>query len=81
MTRRSPKTEGSTPTTTPWMRTPEAARHVGLAPATLSKLRCAGGGPKFTRLGRAVVYDVVDLESWVAAQGKRSSTSDETAVG
>jgi hypothetical protein len=59
------------------LRTPAAAEHLGLAPATLAKLRCVGGGPLFTKLGRAVVYTVDDLEQWVAAQGKRRSTCDE----
>lgn len=58
------------------LRTPEAAQDVGLAPATLAKLRCVGGGPSFTKLGRAVVYDLVDLDKWVAKQGKRRSTCD-----
>ena len=61
----------------PKLRTPEAAKHLGLAAATLAKLRCVGGGPLFTKLGRAVVYTVDDLEKWVAAQGKRRSTCDE----
>jgi hypothetical protein len=62
------------------LRTPEAARHVGLAPATLCKLRCVGGGPRFTRLGRAIVYDLVDLEGWVASHGKRVSTAADPDV-
>jgi hypothetical protein len=35
--------------------TAEAARHLGLAPATLAKMRCWGGSPPFLRLGRKVV--------------------------
>ena len=62
------------------LRTPEAARFVGLAPSTLSKLRCVGGGPKFTRLGRAIVYTVDDLEAWVASHGKCSSTADDPVL-
>ena len=64
-------------TASPKLRTPAAAKHLGLAPATLAKLRCVGGGPLFAKLGRAVVYTVADLETWVAAQGKRRSTCDE----
>ena len=48
------------------LRTPGAARFVGLAPATLEKLRLVGGGPRFFRLGaRAVGYDIRDLKVWL----------------
>lgn len=61
----------------PKLRAPAAAQFLGLAPATLAKLRCIGGGPPFTKLGRAVVYEMADLEEWVTSQGKRRSTSSE----
>ena len=57
-------------------RTPEAAEYVGLAPATLEKLRVVGGGPRFVRLGgRAIGYDVRDLDAWLDAQ-RHQTTSD-----
>ena len=65
------------PISSPKLRTPDAARHVGLAPATLSKLRCIGGGPTFIKLGRAVVYDVAALDASIAAQGERRATVDQ----
>jgi hypothetical protein len=40
---------------------PEAAKYLGLSASTLSKLRVFGGGPKFHKLGRRVVYDTRDL--------------------
>jgi Helix-turn-helix domain len=43
----------------------EAAAFLKLSPRTLEKLRVIGGGPKFRKLGRRVVYAMVDLESWV----------------
>ena len=50
------------------LRTPAAARRLGLKPATLEKLRMVGGGPRFIRLGvRAVGYDVRDLAAWIEA--------------
>jgi predicted DNA-binding transcriptional regulator AlpA len=64
----------------PKLRTPDAARYLGLAPATLCRRRVVGGGPRFTRLGRAVVYDRTDLDSWCDAQGKLRSTSDAGAA-
>ena len=34
------------------------------APATLAKLACVGGGPKFYRAGRWPMYDAADLDLW-----------------
>jgi predicted DNA-binding transcriptional regulator AlpA len=54
---------------------PEAARYLGLSPSTLSKRRVFGGGPKYLKLGRRVVYDTRDLDAWLDAH-RRASTSD-----
>ena len=54
-------------------RTPEAAEYVGLAPATLEKLRVLKSGPRFIRIGRAVRYELNDLNSWLDGQ-KRETT-------
>lgn len=56
--------------------TEEAAALLGVAPQTLSILRVQGGGPKYVKLGRRVVYDIVDLEEYVAVR-KRTSTSEQ----
>ena len=58
-----------------YLRTPDAATHLGLSPRTLEKHRCYGTGPIFRRLGGRVVYAIDELEAW-AAQGIRHSTSD-----
>jgi predicted DNA-binding transcriptional regulator AlpA len=51
------------------LRTPRAAEYVGLSPSTLEKKRLSGGGPTFIRLGgRAVGYDVRDLDAWLDIQ-------------
>lgn len=57
--------------------THEAAVRVGLARATLAKLRVLGGGPPFVKLGAKVVYDEAELESWSRALPRRTSTSAE----
>ena len=57
------------------LRTPDAASYLGLSASTLEKLRIAGGGPRFVRLGgRAVGYAVEDLDAWLDRQ--RDSTGD-----
>jgi hypothetical protein len=57
----------------------QAAERSKLARATLAKLRVFGGGPPYLKLGAKVVYDAADLETWIAAKGKRRSTSEEVA--
>ena len=52
---------------------PEAAQYLGISASTLSKLRVFGGGPKFHKLGRRVVYDIRDLDGWFETR-QRSST-------
>jgi predicted DNA-binding transcriptional regulator AlpA len=51
------------------LRTPKAARVVGLGAATLEKMRRRGDGPPFVRLGRKVIgYQLADLAAWVESQ-------------
>jgi predicted DNA-binding transcriptional regulator AlpA len=60
------------------LRTPEAAKYLGMAVSTLTKTRLRGGSdcPPFVMLsGRSVGYLVADLDAWLAGR-RRSSTSD-----
>jgi hypothetical protein len=47
------------------------------APSTLAKWRLTGTGPRYSKYGRIVVYDRADVERFVEAQ-KRRSTSEST---
>jgi predicted DNA-binding transcriptional regulator AlpA len=58
-----------------YLRTPEAARFVGLSIRTLEKHRIYGTGPRYSKLGGRVVYRVEDLQAWVDS-GAKASTSD-----
>jgi len=58
-----------------YLRTPEAARFVGLSIRTLEKHRTYGTGPRYSKLGGRVVYRLEDLQAWVEL-GARASTSD-----
>ena len=60
-----------------YLRTPEAARFLGLSGRTLEKHRTYGTGPKYAKIGGRVVYRLEDLQAWVA-RGDRGSTSDDT---
>ena len=58
------------------LRAPEAAAYLGLAPSTLAKMRLRGDGPPYHKAGpRVVVYSLSDLEDWLKAN-RRRSTSD-----
>jgi len=57
------------------LRTPEAARFVGLSARTMEKHRIYGTGPCYRKLGGRVVYAIEDLQAW-CDQGLKSSTSD-----
>ena len=58
-----------------YLKTPEAARFLGLSNRTLEKHRCTGTGPTFIKLGGRVVYKLDELRAW-AELGVRTSTSD-----
>jgi hypothetical protein len=55
-----------------------AAAHLGLKPKTLENWRWSGSGPAFYRLGYRVMYDIVDLDAWLATR-RHMSTSDSSA--
>ena len=60
---------------TRYLRTPEAARFLGLSGRTLEKHRSFGSGPTYRKIGGRVVYRLADLQAW-AESGARQSTSD-----
>jgi len=62
-----------------YLRTPEAARFVGLSIRTMEKHRIYGTGPRYSKLGGRVVYRVEDLQVWVDSAAK-ASTSDPGAT-
>jgi predicted DNA-binding transcriptional regulator AlpA len=53
----------------------DAATLLALSVRTLERLRVSGFGPRFMKAGKAVRYREADLEAWVAAQS-RASTSE-----
>jgi predicted DNA-binding transcriptional regulator AlpA len=58
------------------LRTPDAARYLGLSGSTLEKMRICGNGPVYRKAGpKIVVYHTEDLDAWLAS-GRRTSTSD-----
>ena len=58
----------------------EAAEYRKASPSTLAKERCKGDGPPFVKMGRSVRYRRADLDEWIAANIRRS-TSDTPERG
>jgi hypothetical protein len=52
-----------------------AADRLGVSDRTLENWAVRGGGPRFIKAGRRVVYRIRDLDDWAAAR-ERLSTSD-----
>lgn len=57
---------------------PAAATYIGLSKSSLDKMRVYGGGPLYLKIGRKVIYDQVDLDTWLA--GKRIANTSQTPV-
>jgi predicted DNA-binding transcriptional regulator AlpA len=57
----------------------ETAAYLCVSKSWLDKRRLDGNGPTYLKLGRRVVYDVVDLESW-AADNKRRHTAEKRST-
>lgn len=71
----SPSGAATPPRPARYLTNDEAAAYLQLSPRTLEKQRVVGGGPKFRKFGRRVVYAIEDLESWAGARAC-DTTSD-----
>ena len=52
----------------PFMPQEDAASFLHLSPRTLERMRVAGDGPPFLKLGRRVVYSRTDLITWAESR-------------
>jgi predicted DNA-binding transcriptional regulator AlpA len=59
--------------------TTRAAQLLGVSASFLNKKRVTGGGPKFCKIGRRVLYRRHDLQTWVDAH-RVGSTSEVQAA-
>ncbi|MFT3719263.1 helix-turn-helix transcriptional regulator [Pseudorhodoferax sp.] len=57
----------------------EAADYLRLSPRTLEKQRVMGGGPRFRKFGRRVMYAVADLDAWAADRSFETTSDPEYA--
>lgn len=52
----------------------QAAEYLNSSASTLAKRRLYGGGPKFSRIGRAIRYAKSDLDAFMAANTVASTS-------
>ena len=52
-----------------------ASSYLCVARQTLAKMRVSGTGPAYYKLGRRILYERAELDTWLDTK-KRSSTSD-----
>lgn len=57
------------------LNTSEAAARLGMSKSWLEKSRLTGDGPPFISMGGRRLYAVADLDAWIAAC-RRTSTSE-----
>lgn len=57
----------------------QASSFVGLSTRTLDRHRLTSMGPKFSRVGRRVIYTRSDLIAWVRAKVFQSTSEEDTA--
>jgi len=83
---RPPVVPAATPASTPsappirYLTNDEAAAFLRLSPRTLEKMRVIGGGPRFRKFGRRVMYAVADLEAWADARSFEATFDPEYAA-
>jgi excisionase family DNA binding protein len=61
------------------MREAEVAALLGVSRRTMQGWRWRGGGPPYVRVGSAVRYEPAEVQAWLDAQ-RRTSTSDAGEV-
>jgi hypothetical protein len=57
------------------------ALYLSSSTSTLAKLRLRGGGPPFTRIGRAIRYRRSDLDAYMLAGLSNSTSDDHVRIG
>jgi excisionase family DNA binding protein len=63
-----------------YLTTREAAGLLRLSHRTLEKHRVIGGGPRFHKFGRRVLYALEDLESWANARSFEMTSDFDAAT-
>ena len=78
-TPQSASTNATTSAQLRYLTNDEAAALLRLSPRTLEKHRVIGGGPRFRKFGRRVMYALSDLEAWADARSFEATCDPEYA--
>ncbi len=73
----SPTATTATTSAPRYLTNDEAAALLRLSPRTLEKQRVIGGGPRFRKFGRRVMYALSDLEAWADARSFEATCDPE----
>jgi hypothetical protein len=57
----------------------QAADYTSISKSSLDKLRVYGGGPLYIKVGARVIYDRIDLDTWLIGK-KIANTSQASTV-
>jgi hypothetical protein len=57
----------------------QAAEYTNISKSSLDKLRVYGGGPLYIKVGARVVYDRLDLDTWLVGK-KVANTSQSPSI-
>ena len=63
----------------PLLKEKATAECLGIEEATLRRWRWEGKGPRFAKIGAAVRYDPDDIDDFITASKRESTTSPEAA--
>jgi hypothetical protein len=63
------------------LRAKAAAEYLGVAPQTMARWRVEGRGPRFTKCGAAVVYQLRELEQFIERNTRRSTSETVLSDG
>jgi hypothetical protein len=77
---RPPAARETAPQPARYLTNDEAAAFLRLSPRTLEKQRVIGGGPRFRKFGRRVMYAAADLEAWADARSFEATYDPEYAA-
>ncbi|PLU37985.1 hypothetical protein BMJ27_07430 [Sinorhizobium medicae] len=62
------------------VRVRQAAEYCRVSKSFLDKARIYGGGPAFMRLGRSVIYNTDDLDTWLASKKYQPANDNARAA-
>jgi len=62
------------------LRPPQAATYLSLSVQRLARFRLDGGGPTYSTAGRSILYLKTDLDDWLHANRRRSTSEIRVAA-